>query len=369
MNNWQETSEIVERLAALAAEGERAALATVVAIDGSAYRKPGAKLLVTESGETLGGVSGGCLEADVREIARGVLASGRPVLKVYDTGSAHEEIMWGLGLGCDGRVEVLVQPAAPGALAALAPRLAALLRGEEPFTLATRLPRPGGPESAADVLLLAGASATGSLGSPELDRRASSVARALAASGRSAIRALGDDPVFLDLLLPPPHLVICGAGDDARALVDSAVAAGFRVTVLDHRAALPTPARFPGAARLAVARPDDRELELPEPSRSLAVLMMHSYAHDRDWARRLLAAGVPFVGLLGPRARTARIRSEIGAVEEPRLFGPVGLDLGAEGARQIAISIVAQLLAFQSGRVPRPLAERAESFETSGASG
>ncbi len=116
MNHWKETAEILARLADLKAAGRRAALATVVHIVGSAYRRPGAKFLIEETGETLGSVSGGCLEADVREIAKRVLETGTPSLRHYQTG-ADEDMVWGLGLGCNGSVDVFVQTATEGPLA------------------------------------------------------------------------------------------------------------------------------------------------------------------------------------------------------------------------------------------------------------
>src|SRR5262249_48160037 len=110
MKHWRETSEIVKRTIELASAGRRAALATVVRIDGSAYRRPGAKFLIEDDGVTLGGVSGGCLEADVREVARRVIETGASRLLHYDTG-ADDRIVWGLGLGCNGSVDIFIQPA------------------------------------------------------------------------------------------------------------------------------------------------------------------------------------------------------------------------------------------------------------------
>jgi xanthine dehydrogenase accessory factor len=110
MKHWRETSEIVERTIALASANRRAALATVVRIDGSAYRRPGAKFLIEDDGRTIGGVSGGCLEADVREVAQRVIETATPRLLHYDTG-ADDRMVWGLGLGCNGSVDIFVQPA------------------------------------------------------------------------------------------------------------------------------------------------------------------------------------------------------------------------------------------------------------------
>ncbi|MFL6260430.1 MAG: XdhC family protein [Thermoanaerobaculia bacterium] len=357
MNHWKETAEILARLAELKAAGRRAALATVVHIVGSAYRRPGAKFLIEETGATLGSVSGGCLEADVREIAKRVLETGSPSLRHYSTGD-DEDMVWGLGLGCNGLVDVFIQPATEGPLAGLADSLRGLLAGDSPFVAATVIDGEG----LGGMLVAAPDGAVyGSLGSPDLDAAAAEHARALAAAGRSAAQTLVRRRIFFEVLPPPPHLLVAGAGDDARPLVAFAADAGFRVTVLDHRPALLAPEWFPRAARLVVARPEDG-VELPPAARSLAVVKAHSLAIDREWARRLLTAGVPYVGMLGPRARTESILREIGRPDDERVYGPVGLDLGADGPRQVALAIVAELLAFIAGREPRHLAERREAI-------
>lgn len=363
MNHWHESAEIFSRLAELTAAGRRAALARVVHIVGSAYRRPGAKFLIEETGDTLGSVSGGCLEADVREVAQAMIAhgaTGTPSLRHYSTGS-DGDVVWGLGLGCNGMVDVFVQPATAGPLAALADRLRQLLAGDLPFALVTLVEGEG---LGATLLVESGGGVQGSLGSPELDRLAAEHTRGLLPVGRSGVKTIAGRGIFFEVLPPPPHLIVCGAGDDARPLVAYAADAGFRVTVVDHRPALLNPAWFPQASQMLLARPDDPGIALPPAERSLAVVKSHSLAHDREWTRRLLAAGLPYVGLLGPRDRTATILREIGAppADMERVFGPVGLDLDADGPRQVALSIVAELLAFVGRRAPRHLSQRQEAI-------
>jgi xanthine/CO dehydrogenase XdhC/CoxF family maturation factor len=329
----------------------------VVRIVGSAYRRPGAKLLIPEAGDGLGGVSGGCLEGDVREVALEVLASGRPRLLRYDTGA---DDVWALGLGCNGQVEIFVQPASAGPLAAVAEPWRRRLAGEEPFAVATVV--AGDDAELGAALLVAEGATTGTLSPEAFADEVALRAGARLAEGRCGIDEVAGRLVFFEVLEPPRHLLVCGAGDDAMPLVAYAAAAGFRVTLIDHRRGLLEPSRFPAAARTLLARPEDAELALPPAGRSLAVVKTHSLAHDREWARRLLAAGVPYVGLLGPRARGEEIRRALGAAEDPRIFGPVGLDLGADGPRQVAIAIVAELLAVVAGRTPRHLCERREAI-------
>jgi xanthine dehydrogenase accessory factor len=361
MNHWKETAEILSRLAELEAAGRRAALATVVHIVGSAYRRPGAKFLIEETGDTMGSVSGGCLEADVREVARQqVLATGTPSLRHYSTG-ADDDMVWGLGLGCNGLIDVFIQPATEGAFAELAGRLRGLVAGDSPFALVTVV---DGESPGASLVAGLEGEAQGSLGSADLDTPAIDQARRLIASSRSGVFKMNERSIFVEVLPPPPHLIVCGAGEDARPLVAYAADAGFRVTLVDHRPALLDPAAFPQASQRLLARPEDTGVALPPAERSLAVVKTHSLAIDREWVRRLLAAGIPYVGVLGPRARTESILGEIGASakDSERVFGPVGLDLGADGPRQVAVSIVAELLAFTSGREPRHLSERTEAI-------
>jgi xanthine dehydrogenase accessory factor len=325
VKHWKETGELLSRAARLSEAGKRAALATVVRIEGSAYRRPGAKFLVEEEGATAGGVSGGCLEADVREVALQVIRSGQPKLLRYETGSDDASV-FGLGLGCNGTVEILVAPATSPEAVEAAREILDLLSGDEAFAVSTPLrgDRAG---------------------------RASVHAPGVVAPPRSA-------DLFVETLSPPPPLVIFGAGDDAIPLCSFAAEAGFRVTVVDHRPAALTKERFPGAFRLVSRRAAEGTSGLPVGPRAFAVVKTHGFAQDREWVRLLLAAGVPYVGLLGPRARGAKILSQIGAEAGGRVFTPVGLDLGADGPEQVAIAIVAELLAVRASREPVSLREK-----------
>ncbi len=149
-----------------------------------------------------------------------------------------------------------------------------------------------------------------------------------------------------------------GANDDAIPICAYASDIGFRVAVVDHRPALLAAERFPGAAARLALRPEEDAGALALGPRTYAVVKTHSFAQDRDWTRRLLDGGVPYVGLLGPRARTQEILRQIGAEAADRVYGPVGLDLGAEGPEQVALSIVAELLAAHTSREPAHLREK-----------
>ncbi len=323
MKRWQETAAILDRLAKLAV-GERAAIATVVRISGSAYRRPGAKFLVERDGRTTGGVSGGCLEADVREHALQLIDGGNPRLLHYETGSS-EETVWGLGLGCEGAVDVFLQRAE-----------------SERFARARGLLSRGSPFGLAEPFAIETAIRGPHLGRVEIATRP--------ARGESRVEERGPDTLFVDVLEPPPSLLVFGAGDDSRPLASLAHEVGFQVTVVDHRSGFLTEERFPPPARLLQRRADEGVPQLTR--QHFAVVETHSLQHDRDWLRALVEQPLAYLGLLGPRARKKKLFQELGVPEHERVYAPVGLDLGAEGPEQVAISILAEVLAVRGGREP-----------------
>jgi xanthine/CO dehydrogenase XdhC/CoxF family maturation factor len=357
VKHWQETSENLSCLAAAAHADRRAAIATVVEFRGSAYRRPGAKLLVREDGSTSGGVSGGCLEADVRETALIVLRDRRPRLLHYDVES-DDRRTFGLGLGCNGSLDIFVQEATTSEFLEAARRIQGQLGGENPFAISTVL--EGRHAGQVSVTTSDGVS-HGSMGEPALDRQLVAGVDDLLRCVESAVHEAGTPAVriFTEILLPPPNLFVFGAGDDAIPLVRYARDAGFRVTLVDHRPAFLSPARFAGdVCRLDLRPEEGASTSLPLGRGSYAVVKTHSFANDREWLRRLLRTDVAYIGVLGPRARVEELLRQLGAEADDRVFGPVGLDLGADGAEQIAVSIVAELLAVRSDRAPGHLRRR-----------
>lgn len=347
MKHWHETSAILDRVSDLASRGVRTAIATVVRISGSAYRRPGAKLLVSEDGSTFGGVSGGCLETDVRAIGLEVMREGKPRLLHYETGS-DEETLWGLGLGCEGAVDVFLQPAGDDAAGGM---LRECFAAAAPFAVCT----PVDGDTAGRALVLAGGKVSGTTGAAEVDRTAAERAAQLLETGESRLDELGGRSVFVDVLRPPPALVIFGAGDDARPLAALAAQAGFEVTVVDHRRAFLTAERFPPPAHLLLRRTEDGLEGLALGRRHFAVVQTHALQHDREWFRLLQPQPLAYLGLLGPRTRKEHILRQLGAADSEKLFAPVGLDLGADGPEQVAVSIVAEMLAVNAGREPSHL--------------
>jgi xanthine dehydrogenase accessory factor len=324
VKHWLETTHVFARLAVVQAAGGAAALATVVRVRGSAYRHEGAKLLVEADGRTTGNVSGGCLELDVREVALRVIATGVAERRRYCSG-ADQEAAWDLGVGCEGEVEVWIEPVRDDHSAERA-----ALTAEQPFQVVQRLDERG------DVSRM--------------------VEPAAAETSHLRTTPNGDD--FVDVLIPPPRLVVIGAGNDAIPLVRLALEVGFRVTVADRRPGLLERDRFPAAARLLDADATSLAGAASLDTDTFVVVMTHHFVDDRDYLAAVLPTPVPYIGVLGPRARTDRILGVLGVEEDPRLHAPVGLDIGTDGAEQVALAIVAELLTVRSGRPARSLRER-----------
>jgi len=220
---------------------------------------------------------------------------------------------------------------------------------------------PGEGEGGRGRLIVTQEAAEGDLGSPDLNARAAGRARTLLGTEQSGLHAIGGRTVFFDVFCPPPQLVLLGAGEDARPLARLAADVGFRVVVVDRRPGYLTVERFPTAARLVES--DGAELleRLALDAASYAVVMTHNFADDQAYLRALLDTPAAYIGMLGPRQRTERIVRNVSAgrpVDEARIFGPVGLDIGTDGAEQVALAVIAEVLAVRSGRRADSLRER-----------
>jgi xanthine dehydrogenase accessory factor len=363
VKQWLETRQVLEAMDAWHAAGVQAALATVVRVSGSAYRHEGAKLLVANDGRTVGNVSGGCLEADVREVARQVIATGTPLLRTY-CGGADEIAAWDLGVGCDGAVDILIEP-----VHGARPRERAAIDAADAHVVITALEPLDGPGAVARICVTA-TTLHGSLGDVALDQVIVAHARhEWITSARSLRVDCEGRRLFVDVLQPPPRLLVISAGDDAAVLARMASAVGFRVVVADRRPGLLTTERFPApigmvpcdAARLA------EHVVLDDAS--FVVIMTHDYADDVAYLRAMLPTPVRYIGMLGPRQRTERILTALrrdGPLDDSRIYGPVGLDIGTDGAEQVALAVVAELLAVKSGRSPMSLRDRRAPIHAAG---
>jgi xanthine dehydrogenase accessory factor len=335
-------SELDEVLAALeASTGDDVALATVVAVRGSTYRREGARLVIPADGPTVGNISGGCLEGDVIDTAREVLASGAPQVVHFDL-TADDEAVWGWGLGCNGAIDVLVEPAARARPYVAAMRAA---RAEDrPVALVTVVE---GPNTGARLIVHPGGSVEGDLG----DGPRAAALDALAA-GRSATVTVDGVPAFVEVLEPPLRLVVCGAGHDAIPVVEFGARLGWRVEVVDDRRAMLDRDRLPHASRLIHSQPAVAADAVAPDDRTFVVVMSHNFLRDAAYLRSFLGRPGPYLGMLGPAARLDRLLESLAAEgvtpsadDLARIHGPAGLDVGGEGPEEIAWAIVAEILA------------------------
>ena len=323
-----ELGEILAAAASLDAHGAQYSLATVVRVDGSSYRRPGARLLVPRDGPPVGLISGGCLEEEAARLARAAIPGDRPVLLRIDH-SAEGDELWGLGLGCRGVVHLFAEP----------PPLAR-------DTLDTVRSVRGGQPAA---YLLSGLDGS--------RRRLTGEEAAMLADGAQPDRALLLDDAVLDPILPPTHLVVCGAGPDAVALLNAARRLDWRVTLADPRRSRLASDRF-GDAERCDAEPSEAAVRIGVTPQTAVVIMGHDYVRDAAYLAGFLGRGAAYLGVMGPRERTDRLLAEAGANGDAALHAPAGLDIGADGPEEVATAIVAEIVATLHGHGGGPLRER-----------
>jgi len=331
-------------------------------------------MLIRVDGSTVGLVSGGCLESDLAEHARRVNEKNRPEVVSYDTRD-DEDAPWGLGLGCNGLIEVLLEPLDPARATEISGLLEIALGSDTPSVIATVI-RNGTSEHAApsvgahtlfrdDAPEKIGDWGDGSL----LKRASASVPEALAAGRRGLVKDYDGVEVAFEVVAPSVRFVICGSGPDALPIASFAVELGWDVTVVDHRPLTPAHgSRFPGARAVECSEPSRLADVVRLTPRTAAVVASHHFERDRDYMRALLASDVSYVGMLGPRARTERMLADLAKSKESptapdaRLFTPVGMDIGGDGPDAIALSIIAEVSAVMSGRGGGHLRDRRGSL-------
>ncbi|MFD8674580.1 XdhC family protein [Streptomyces seoulensis] len=352
--------DIAEELNAWAAEGRDFAVATVVAVTGSAPRSPGAALAVDAGGSVIGSVSGGCVEGAVYELCQQALADGRPVLERF---GYDDEDGLGVGLTCGGTIDVLVVPVHAGSphRPVLATALAAAAGGR---AVALARITAGPPELLGGALLVDadGTPQGGFGGHPDLDRTIAAEAAAFLDAGRTGTVEVGargarcGSPVtaLIESAVPPPRMIVFGAVDFAAALVRVGKFLGHHVTVCDARPVFTTRARFPEADEVVVDWPHRYLERTPTDARTVLCVLTHDPKFDVPLLRLALGLPVAYIGAMGSRRthldRLDRLR-EAGVTDRQlaRLRSPIGLDLGARTPEETALSIAAEIVASRRG--------------------
>lgn len=350
------------------------ALATLFDVEGSSYRQPGARLLVDADGRVLAGaISGGCLEGDVAARAAEVCASGRAITLRYDLRDDLETI-WGFGSACDGIAHILLEPLGDARWLSDAANIRSARDGGALLTIA------GAGTPLGTIALLRGTAQQGEWtmlgghGTPcDLTRasRLAEIAQKTASAECERPSEQGDgDRYFIEPLMPAVSLFLVGAGRGAEAFARIATTLGWEVTVIDHRQALLDVLTLPEGVRVVCARADDGASLITHDARTAVALLTHIYDVDQAWLTALLPLPVGYLGVLGSRARAARLLESLAPIIDTSsptsraLHAPIGLDLGGETPESIALAAVAEIEAVMHGRPGGFLRERESPIHT-----
>jgi len=345
----REIERLLEAIRRARASGEPTAIATVVRVRGSAYRREGTRMLVRRDGSYECSLSGGCLEPSVAEAAVRAIDTGRPVIVNYDL---EDDSLWGLGLGCAGAVDVRIERLEPVETDEVKRAWLTVLELGETAVLITPLDGASGR-----LLLRASGEHVGHLDDDAVEQGALARARTRlgAAFPRSGAERVADVELFFELMTPAPDLVMFGAGPDAAPLAEHAWSLGFSVTAVDVRRAYLTKERFPNAT-LVHAHFRDFPTAVALHARSFVLVMNHQVERDEESLRFALDSDAPYIGVLGPRSRYKKLLAGLagkGCVPSDaslaRVHSPVGLSIGAETAEEVAVSILGEIVAVQRG--------------------
>ena len=358
-------NHLIDAYRQLKQQTENCVLATIIETSGSTYQKAGARMLITKAGELTGLLGGGCFERDLAEQALPVFETGTARTVFYDMRSP-DNVIWGLGLGCNGAVRILLQ----------------LLKAEDDFSPLNIIAvaaeanvtgvlvtvyesgHAGFPSGHSDFLPVSTTGNRQMLSSAAFPFTTSALQTVLQQKPRIEAHVISGQVIraFYDPLQPPLRLLVIGAGSDAMPLVQCAKALGWRVTVVDHRPGLIKRERFPQANRLLHMMPEEISDNLELDQFNALVLMTHNVEYDECYLKAIVNCHIPFIGLLGPAHRKDRLLRNLGSDAiriTSRVFGPVGLDIGAETPEEIALSIMAGIHAELNGRNGRQLSPKA----------
>lgn len=370
----KELEDIVKAFDTAQQQGKQTALATVVQVEGSSYRRAGARMLVTEDGELTGAISGGCLEGDALRKARLAMAQQQPMLVTYDT-TDDDDAKLGVGLGCNGIIHILIEPIfidRPHHPINLFKKFLSKRQNAVVITLFSLADRkavqPG------TCLFLTGDERICNCTTEAMKDQLLSDAQLVLQEGRSATKTYQADVEltgFVELLKPAVSLLVFGAGNDAIPLVQMAAVLGWHTTVIDGRTNYAVSNRFPLAKKVLLAKPDEALAQVNIDARTVAVLMTHNYNYDLAMLRHLLPLQLPYIGSLGPKKKLNRMLDELLDVgvditsdQLQRVYGPTGLDIGAETSEEIALSILSEIQAILQQREGKALRDRSTVIHT-----
>ncbi|MEO3404159.1 XdhC/CoxI family protein [Mucilaginibacter sp. CAU 1740] len=361
----KEIIDIVVAYERAVAENKKTALATVVLVEGSAYRRAGARMLITEDGQLTGAISGGCLEGDALRKARMVILQQEALLVTYDT-MDDDDAKLGIGLGCNGIIHILIEPIHAGKTNPITLLKATITANGNSvlvtlFSLANRKePQPGSCLCLTDESVFS----NGWEALPFHTELLEDAREALIAQ-HSSVTTYQHYTAFVEFVKPLTSLVIIGAGNDAIPLVKMAAILGWDTTVIDGRPMYVTEERFPSVKKV-IAKPDQILQSLQIKQWTAFVLMTHNYNYELAFLKHLLPRHPSYIGILGPKKKLERMLDELeqnGTIISQEtldaIHGPVGLDIGSETAEEIALSVIAEIKAVFSERNGKSLKYKA----------
>jgi xanthine/CO dehydrogenase XdhC/CoxF family maturation factor len=360
--------ELLEICSALEQLGDQpCALATVINVEGSAYRQAGARMLLTLDGASWGMVSGGCLESDVMDHARRALQFGQPRVVRYDS-TSEDDIVFGTGLGCNGILDVLIEPVTKDFKASFVSAVRACHQTRQPGAVATLVGKREQPNPSSEHAFFT----EGRWGGSEALARVLNI-HAVEPDQTTLTSDHGEGPVFIQQLLPPVHLVLFGGWLDVLPFIHMGKEVGFHVTVVDPRQRLSSRRLFQEADAVLLCSPEKALSQIQADDRTVAVVMNHHFERDQETLSAMSHLRLNYVGTLGPKRRRERMLNglkEAGLVISDdfvqTLHGPAGLDIGAKTPEEIALSIMAEILSVLNGCNAKPIRERHTALAASG---
>ena len=358
----KELSAIIQAFEKAEAKGQACALATVVHVDGSSYRRPGARMLVTDDGQLTGAISGGCLEGDAMRKALYAITQKKSMLVTYDT-SDEDDAKLGVGLGCNGIIQVLIEPIDITNPVNPILLLKKRIKDRTPTVMVTLFSLEHKREAQWGTILLIKENeipAILHLDNPIQEWIKSDVQKSFEQKKnlyRNYIVANQNLHAFIEYIKPVPSLVVIGAGNDVIPLIEMANILGWETTVADGRPNYAKTENFVGGCRVILAKPEKLLDIIMIDEQTVFVLMTHNYNYDLSILKELLKREVTYIGSLGPKKKLDRMLNElmqegimITEDQIKKIYGPSGLDIGAETPEEIALSIIAEIKSVLSKR-------------------
>ena len=358
----KEIKEILKAYDSARQNNEKTALATVVKVDGSSYRQPGARMLITENGVLTGAISGGCLEGDALKKAQMVIFQQRALLVTYDT-TDDDDAKFGIGLGCNGIIHILIEPIDESYENNPIQLLKSCVKNRESKVLVTLFDiKNKRTDQHGTILLFQEEAMTYSKHYNHLEAEIKAFvlneATTVLASNKSIILPIKNSnyTAFVECMLPAIKLNLLGAGNDVIPLVKLAKVMGWEITIADGRSDLVTATRFPEASELLIGKGEEIVDQLKVDNKTAVVLMTHNFHYDLAILEGLYPYKCPYIGVLGPKKKLLKLIDQLQshgiAIQKKDvelIFGPMGLDIGAESPEEIALSIMSEIKAVMSG--------------------